>query len=75
MPESLPKDFQLAAELTPAPLWAPMGEPVSEGSSGRWSLVDLEGIQAPYPQLHDLLLIPALAKIGFIRAVPLQSIL
>jgi TolB protein len=54
MPESLPKDFQRAAELTPAPLWAPQGEPVSEGSSGRWSLVDLDGVQAPYPQLHDL---------------------
>jgi TolB protein len=54
MPESLPKDFQKAAELTPAPLWAPQGEPVSEGSSGRWSLVDLEGVQAPYPKLHDL---------------------
>jgi TolB protein len=54
MPESLPKDFQQAAERTPAPLWAPQGEPVSEGSSGRWSLVDLEGVQAPYPKLHDL---------------------
>ena len=31
-----------------------MGEPVSEGASNRWSLVDLEGVQAPYPQMHDL---------------------
>jgi TolB protein len=54
MPASLPKDFQKAAELTPAPLWAPIADPVSEGSSGRWSLVNLEGVQAPYPQLHDL---------------------
>ena len=54
LPESLPKDFQAAAQLTPAPLWAPIGEPVGEGSPGRWSLVDLEGVQAPYPQLHDL---------------------
>ena len=54
LPKTLPKDFQQAAELTPAPLWAPQGEPVSEGSSGRWSLVDLDGVQAPYPKLHDL---------------------
>jgi TolB protein len=54
MPKSLPKDFQQAAELTPAPLWAPIGEPVSEGSSGRWSLVNLDGVRAPYPQMHDL---------------------
>jgi TolB protein len=54
MPASLPNDFQKAAELTPAPLWAPIADPVSEGSSGRWSLVNVEGVQAPYPQLHDL---------------------
>ncbi len=46
-----PQTFQQAANLTPAPLWAPMGEPVSEGTSSRWSLVDLEGVQAPYPQI------------------------
>jgi TolB protein len=54
LPESLPQNFQQAAELTPAPLWAPIGDPVSEGADGRWSLVNLEGVQAPYPQLHDL---------------------
>src|SRR5512138_3636035 len=54
MPASLPEDFQKAAELTPAPLWAPLTEPAEDGSSGRWSLVNLEGVQAPYPQLHDL---------------------
>ena len=54
MPASLPNDFQKAAELTPAPLWAPIADPVSEGSPGRWSLINLEGVQAPYPQLHDL---------------------
>ena len=51
---SLSRTFQQAADLTPAPLWAAMGEPVSEGSSSRWSLVNLEGVQAPYPQMHDL---------------------
>lgn len=53
-PESLPQDFQQSAELTPAPLWAPIADPVTEGPSERWSLVKLEGVQAPYPQMHDL---------------------
>jgi TolB protein len=51
---SLSQTFRQAESLTPAPLWAAMGEPVSEGSSSRWSLVNLDGVQAPYPQLHDL---------------------
>jgi len=54
MPDPLPGRFQQAAELTPAPLWAANGEPVSEGEFGRWSLVELPGVQAPYPQMHDL---------------------
>ncbi|HXD11326.1 MAG TPA: DPP IV N-terminal domain-containing protein, partial [Anaerolineales bacterium] len=54
MPDSLPESFQQSAELTPAPLWAASGEPISSGTSERWSLVDLKGVQAPYPQLHDL---------------------
>lgn len=52
-PESLPNTFQKAAQLTPAPLWAANGDPVEEGAPDRFSLVDLEGVQAPYPQLHD----------------------
>lgn len=52
-PESLPSTFQQAAQLTPAPLWAANDDPVSEGASGRFSLVNLQNVQAPYPQLHD----------------------
>lgn len=52
-PESLPTAYQEAAQLTPAPLWVPVGEPVEGNVPGRYSLVDLEGVQAPYPQLHD----------------------
>lgn len=52
LPNELPDGFQQAARLTPAPLWAPSGEPVEEGVS-RWSLVELDGVGAPYPQLHD----------------------
>src|SRR5215216_4124931 len=54
LPEELPGDFRQAAALTPAPLWAPNGEPVEEGLSNRWSLVELDGVDAPYPQMHDL---------------------
>jgi TolB protein len=54
MPDPSVDGFQQAAELTPAPLWAANGEPMEEGVADRWSLVDVEGIQAPYPQMHDL---------------------
>jgi len=54
LPDSLADQYAQSAQLTPAPLWAPNGEPVSEGAYARWSLVNLEGVQAPYPQLHDL---------------------
>ncbi|MGE5774589.1 MAG: DPP IV N-terminal domain-containing protein [Chloroflexota bacterium] len=53
MPGDLPQNFQRSANLTPAALWAANGEPLSEGMS-RWALVELEGVQAPYPQIHDL---------------------
>ena len=54
MPDEIPGGFKQAAELTPAPLWAPNGEPIGEGASNRWSLVELDGVQAPYPRMHDL---------------------
>jgi TolB protein len=54
VPDSFQEEYRKSAKLTPAPLWAANGEPVSEGAFGRWSLVKLEGVQAPYPQVHDL---------------------
>jgi TolB protein len=54
MPDEIPDGFQQSAALTPAPLWAPNGEPIEEGVSNRWSLVELDGVGAPYPQMHDL---------------------
>ena len=54
MPDEMPAAFEQAAALTPAPLWAANGEPIGEGAADRWSLVELEGVRAPYPQLHDL---------------------
>jgi TolB protein len=52
-PESLPSAFEAAAQATPAPLWTADGSPLAEAAPGRFSLVNLEGVQAPYPQLHD----------------------
>lgn len=54
VPDSLPAQYEQAAEFTPAALWAAQGEPVADVAFGRWSLVNLEGVQAPYPQMHDL---------------------
>jgi TolB protein len=53
-PDALPADLQPAAQFTPAPLWAADAEPISEGPEDRWEVVELEDVQAPYPQLHDL---------------------
>ena len=53
--DPMPEGFKQAASLTPAPLWTANGAPVSSiGGSARWSLVDLTGVQAPFPKLHDL---------------------
>jgi len=54
MPDPMPPLFEQAAQFTPAPLWAPNGQPISEGVANRWGLVELADVQAPYPQLHDL---------------------
>ena len=54
LPDPMPQSFQQIAKLTPTALWTANGEPISSGASTRWSLVNLEGVQAPYPQLHDM---------------------
>ena len=54
MNDPMPELFEQAAQFTPAPLWAASGQPISESVGNRWSLVELTDVQAPYPQLHDL---------------------
>ena len=54
MEDPMPELFEQAAQFTPAPLWAANGQPVSEGVGNRWALIALTNVQAPYPQLHDL---------------------
>jgi TolB protein len=43
-----------AAQLTPAALFNSQTDPLPGVPGGRASLVDLSGVQAPYPQLHEL---------------------
>ncbi len=50
---SLPELFRQAAERTSAPLYSPQISQNPDIPGGRAMLVDIPGIQAPYPQLHD----------------------
>ncbi|MCQ3939239.1 MAG: hypothetical protein DPW18_19670 [Chloroflexi bacterium] len=54
VPQPLPASFAQAAAMTPSPLWVPAVTPGAEVPNQRWYVVDIENIQAPYPQLHDL---------------------
>lgn len=54
LPKTLPQAFQQAAQVTPQALWAPAVTPVTGVPSQRWYVVPLQNVQAPYPQLHDL---------------------
>ena len=54
MPEVIPGLLVEAARATPAPLWQPALTPLADIPAGRQHLVPLEDVQAPYPQLHDL---------------------
>ncbi len=54
LPADLPASYRQAAEVTATALWAPAVTPAADVPAGRWYLVPLNGIQAPFPQLHDL---------------------
>ena len=54
LPDPLPAAYQQAREVTPTALWSPAVTPASEVPAGRWYVVPLPGVQAPYPALHDL---------------------
>jgi TolB protein len=43
-----------AARHTPQPLWQPQLTPVAGAPGGRQALVQLEGVDAPQPLLHDM---------------------
>lgn len=54
LPDATLEGFKRASEITPPPLWAPVLTPVGDIPGHRWYLVSLENLQAPFPQLHDL---------------------
>lgn len=54
LPEPLSAEFQQAAQITPTPLYNPVISPVPGMPGGRQSLVTLKDVDAPHPQLNDL---------------------
>ena len=54
LPDPLPDSYALAADETPLPKWAVAVTQVMEGPSQRYAINTLSDVQAPYPQLHDL---------------------
>lgn len=52
--ESLPASFETASVVTPESLWQPAVTPGPDVPSQRWYVVPIADVQAPYPQLHDL---------------------
>lgn len=54
LPNPLPDSFLQAKNANPTPLWAPAVMPGAEAPNQRWYVVEIENVQAPYPQLHDL---------------------
>ncbi len=52
--DPLPEVVAAAAMSVPTPLWLPGLTPDPDIPGGRQGVVTLEGVEAPYPQLHDL---------------------
>jgi TolB protein len=50
----LPDSFSQASQVQPTVLWSPIITPGAEIPNQRWYVVNVENVQAPYPQLHDL---------------------
>lgn len=54
LPDPEPESYQQAAAITPTAAWAPVITPAADVPTQRWYVVPLQNVQAPYPQLHDL---------------------
>jgi TolB protein len=52
--DPFPASIAQAAAITPTAGWALAITPATDVPNQRWYLVDLEDVQAPYPQMHDL---------------------
>jgi TolB protein len=51
---SLQTVYEQAAQITPTPLYVPLLTTLPSENGGRYQLSPLSGIQAPFPNLHDL---------------------
>ncbi|MBI5351371.1 MAG: TolB family protein [Chloroflexi bacterium] len=54
LPSPFPSSFSRAAADSLPALWSPIITPGPEVPNQRWYVVRIEDVQAPYPQLHDL---------------------
>ncbi len=54
LPNPIPNSFAQAAAYAPPALWSPAVTPAPDVPNQRWHVVNIPDIQAPYPQLHDL---------------------
>jgi TolB protein len=52
--DPLPASFTQASVETPSALWAPVITPGADVPNQRWTVVPIGDVQAPFPQLHDL---------------------
>ena len=52
--DPMPASYQQAAAVTATALWSPAVTPAEDVPAQRWTVVSLNNVQAPYPQMHDL---------------------
>lgn len=53
LPQPLPGALDAVALLTPTPAWIPIYIPGDDLPSGRYQVVPMLAVEAPYPMLHD----------------------
>jgi TolB protein len=54
LPNPFPSSFAQAAAYSPPALWSPVITPGPEVPNKRWYVVPIPDVQAPFPELHDL---------------------
>lgn len=54
LPNPLPDSWTQAASQPLTALWAPVVTPAGDVPNQRWTVVSIGDVQAPFPQMHDL---------------------
>jgi len=54
LPNPLPDSWTQASGQQPEALWAPVVTPAGDVPNQRWAVVSIGDVQAPFPQMHDL---------------------